>query len=98
MRAIVFSPCFDLVKGQNEMQERRKITRSRVLKGAKFFLKNSSVRDCVVRNLTTTGAGVQIANTIELPEVLDLSFDRGRTFRKCRLAWRKISSTGVEFV
>jgi hypothetical protein len=80
------------------MQERRKITRTRVLKGAKFLLKNSSVRDCVVRDLTNVGAGVEVPNTIELPEALDLTFDGGRSFRRCRLVWRKISKTGVEFV
>ena len=80
------------------MQERRKITRTRVLKGAKFLLKNSSVRDCVVRNLTNVGAGVEIPNTIDLPEALDLTFDGGRSFRRCRLAWRKLGTTGVEFV
>ena len=80
------------------MQERRKITRTRVLKDAKFLLKNSSVRDCIVRNVTSAGAGVEIPNTIDLPEALDLTFDSGRSFRTCRLAWRKISATGVEFV
>jgi hypothetical protein len=80
------------------MQERRKITRTRVLKGAKFLLGNSSVRDCVVRDLTNAGAGVEIPNTIDLPEALDLTFNSSRSFRRCRLVWRKISKTGVEFV
>jgi hypothetical protein len=80
------------------MQERRKITRMRVLKGAKFLLGNSSVRDCVVRDLTNAGAGVEVPNTIELPVGLDLTFDGDRSFRRCRLVWRKISKTGVEFV
>ncbi len=80
------------------MQERRKITRTRVLKGAKFLLKNSSVRDCVVRDLSNAGACVEVPNTIELPEELDLTFDGGRSLRRCRVVWRKISKTGVEFV
>ena len=80
------------------MQERRSVTRIRVLKGAKFLLGNSSVRDCVVRNLTNTGAGIEIPNTIELPDQLELTFDGGRSFRNCRLAWRKIGKTGVEFL
>jgi hypothetical protein len=32
------------------MQERRKTRRRRVLKGAKFVLGKSSLRDCVVRD------------------------------------------------
>ena len=77
------------------MQERRKITRTRVLKGAKLLLGKSSVRDCVVRDLTN--AGVEVPNTIDLPEVLDLTFNDGRSLRPCRLVWRKINKTGVEF-
>jgi len=80
------------------MQERRKIARTRVLKGAKFLLKNSSVRDCVVRNLNSAGAGVETPYTIDLPEALELTFDGGRSFRRCRLAWRKMSTAGVEFL
>ena len=49
------------------MQERRNSTRSRVLKGAKIILGTSSVFDCVVRNVTNSGARVQIANTVEFP-------------------------------
>jgi hypothetical protein len=79
------------------MQERRKITRTRVLKGAKFLLGNSSTRDCVVRDLTNAGAGVEVPNTIDLPETLDLTLNGGRSFRQCRVVWRKITKTGVEF-
>jgi hypothetical protein len=74
------------------MRERRKIARTRVLKGAKFLLGKSSVRD-----LTNAGAGVEVPNTIDLPEDLDLAFDGSRTSRRCRLVWRKLSKTGVEF-
>ena len=38
------------------VQERRNSTRSRVLKGAKIILGTASVIDCVVRNVTNSGA------------------------------------------
>ena len=79
------------------MQERRKITRTRVLKNAKFLLGQSSVIDCVVRDLTNAGAGVEVPSTIEMPEALDLTFNGGRSIRPCRRVWRKLSKTGVEF-
>jgi hypothetical protein len=87
-----------LFKGWDPMQERRKITRKRVLKGAQFLLGKTSSRDCVVRNLTDAGAGVDVSNTIDLPEAADLTLDGGRSSRRCRLVWRKISKTGVEFI
>ena len=52
------------------MQERRKSSWSRALKGAKLFFGSSSMIDCVVRNFTNVGARIEIPNTIELPEGL----------------------------
>ena len=80
------------------MQERRKRPRLRVLKSAKLVLRKSSVFDCVVRDLTNVGAGIEIPNTIDLPEVLEMTFDGGRSIRPCRLVWRTFSRTGVEFL
>jgi len=80
------------------VQERRNSTRSRVLKGAKIILGASSVIDCVVRNVTNSGARVQIANTVVLPEDLGLTFDGGRSVRDCRVVWRTVTETGVKFV
>jgi hypothetical protein len=80
------------------VQERRNSTRSRVLKGAKIILGTSSVIDCVVRNVTNSGARVQIANTVELPDDLALTFDGGYSIRQCRVVWRTVTETGVKFV
>jgi hypothetical protein len=80
------------------VQERRKLTRSRVLKGAKIVIGSASTIDCVVRNVTNSGARIQIANTIELPESLGLTFDGGFTVRACRVAWRSVTETGVQFL
>jgi hypothetical protein len=79
------------------VQERRKSARSRVFKGAKLFLGTSSVIDCVVRNVTNVGARIQIANTVELPDAFGLTFDAGFTIRPCRIVWRSVTETGVEF-
>jgi hypothetical protein len=79
------------------MKERRKNIRARVLKGAKLILGTSSVRDCLVRDLTDSGAGVEVPNTIELPEALNLTMNTGRVARRCRVVWRKINKTGLEF-
>ena len=80
------------------MAERRTLFRSRVLKNAKFVLGTSSVIDCMVRNLTDLGARVQISHTVDLPERLTITFDRGRTLRSCRIVWRNPTEAGLEFV
>ena len=80
------------------MQERRKSGRSRVLKGAKIVLGNTSLIDCIVRNVTNNGARLQIANTVELPDALGLTLDGGYSIRSSRVVWRTVTETGVRFV
>jgi len=79
------------------MTECRKYPRMRVLKSAKIVLGTSSVLDCVVRDLTNGGARVKISNAANLPDCVAITFDAGRTCRPCRVAWRKIDETGLQF-
>jgi PilZ domain len=79
------------------MLERRKLTRSRVFKSAKIILGTASVIDCVVRNITDRGARIEIPNAVTLPEAVDITLDGGHTFRPCRLMWRTLNETGVQF-
>jgi hypothetical protein len=79
------------------MTECRKYPRMRVLKSAKIVLGTSSVLDCVVRDLTNGGARVKIPNAANLPDGVAITFDAGRTCRPCRVAWRKIDETGLQF-
>jgi hypothetical protein len=79
------------------MAECRKCPRMRVLKRAKIVLGRSSVFDCVVRDLTNGGARVNISNTGDLPEDVAITFDGGRTCRACRIAWRTLNETGLQF-
>jgi hypothetical protein len=51
-----------------------------------------------MHDLTNVGAGIEIPNAIDLPEVLEMTFDGGRSIRPCRLVWRTFSRTGVEFL
>jgi len=46
-----------------------------VLKSAKLVLGRSAIIDCVVRNVTNSGARIQIANTVELPKDSEMTFD-----------------------
>lgn len=84
--------------GDRRNHERRGNARSHVLKGVKLILDKSSVIDCVVRNVTNTGARLHLSNTIGLPEVFDLTFDGGYSFRRCRIVWRSVTEAGVKFM
>jgi len=80
------------------MAERRKLVRSRVLKGAKFIVDASLLIDCFVRNVTVAGAQVELPRTAELPDRLTMTFDGGRTLRSCRIVWRDQNKAGLEFL
>jgi hypothetical protein len=82
-----------------DMLERRRVQRTRVLKGAKIILNDrASLFDCTVHNLTNVGASVHVPSTIGIPEVFALSFDFGRSTRGCRVIWRADDKLGVSFV
>ena len=66
------------------MSERRRYSRIRVQKAAKIVIGTYSVLDCVVRDLSSTGARIEIPDAAGLPEAVDVTFDGGHTFRPCR--------------
>jgi hypothetical protein len=58
-----------------------------------------AARQCVVRDLSTTGAKVTIDDPNTLPAKLRLAFSRdARTGRRCEVVWRRGKSVGVKFV
>ena len=78
--------------------ERRNQSRSRTLKSARILLNHhQSVIDCVVRNLSPTGACLKVETTFGIPDRFDVMFDVDKTIRTCRLAWHKDRLIGVEF-
>ncbi|AGB72265.1 MULTISPECIES: PilZ domain-containing protein [Rhizobium] len=78
--------------------EGRVATRKRTLLGAKIIFNDGhSVFDCLVRNLSDTGALIQIENPLAAPNTFDLQLSDERLMA-CAVRWRKINSMGVEFV
>jgi hypothetical protein len=80
------------------MQDKRRVQRTRALKGAKIILNNhSSVFDCTVVNLTNVGACVHVPSSVGIPNSFSLSFDRAHSSRPCRVIWRIENKLGVSF-
>jgi hypothetical protein len=58
-----------------------------------------AARQCVVEDMSSTGAKVTIDDPNMLPAKLRLGFARdGRTGRNCEVVWRRGGSVGVKFV
>ena len=78
--------------------EQRRQTRARTLKSARIlFNDHRSVIDCTVRNLSPTGACLNVASAIGIPERFDVMFDADQSVRPCRMVWHKEKQVGVEF-
>ena len=78
-------------------EERRTVVRNRVIKGAQITFKDGGgAIDCLVRNLSDSGACLKVASPIGIPDTFDLVFDM-MPVRHCRVAWRKAHQIGVEF-
>jgi hypothetical protein len=58
-----------------------------------------AARQCVVQNMSSTGAKITIDDPNMLPAKLRLAFTRdARTGRPCEVVWRRGKSVGVKFV
>jgi hypothetical protein len=79
------------------MAERRRFPRTKVYKAAKLLVGGRPMGSCVVRDVSSHGACLQMQSVAGVPNEFDLSFDTGRTFRNCRVAWRTPTNVGVFF-
>jgi hypothetical protein len=80
------------------MAEHRRASRQRALKGAQILLnQGASVIDCIVRDVSSTGARLKVASQLGIPEQFTLVVGLDDTRRQCRIAWRRADDIGVEF-
>ena len=79
------------------MDDQRDMTLRRVLKPAKIAFGRAGIIDCTVRNISESGACLQVASPLGIPETFNLLLDAGQTTRSCHILWRKEHQIGVEF-
>jgi hypothetical protein len=78
--------------------EQRQAGRRRTLKGARIvFNRGRSVINCVVRNLSSTGALLRVDSPVGIPDEFVLTLDDGPS-SVCHVARRTGNEIGVEFV
>lgn len=79
--------------------ERRHTTRRRMLKPGRIVSLNKFFTfDCVIRNLSSTGALLVVASATEIPNEFDLAPGSHDRLIRCRVAWRDTKRLGVEFL
>lgn len=81
------------------MSDNRRETRQRTfLKGRIIFNNGASSMDCLVRDMSATGARLALTETATLPEQFELYIpQKERTYRSS-LRWRRSDGIGIAFV
>lgn len=80
-----------------EGANRRVSRRNRTLKKATIsFNGGYSAFDCVVRNLSESGAMLQVSS-LGIPSHFELKMDAASARRSCTVRWRTESAIGVSF-
>jgi hypothetical protein len=79
--------------------ERRASSRQRRLHGGKIVFNNgSSSIDCIVRDLSSSGARLDVASPMGIPEWFDLRINRNGACYAAKVAWRSAHQIGVMFL
>lgn len=75
--------------------DNRSALRHKVLKAATISFGGGAI-SCTVRNLSDSGASLEVASPIGIPDSVVLELEGGG--RRCRVVWRKEKRIGVRFV
>lgn len=78
------------------MVESRRAPRHYVLKAATITFGGGAV-DCLLRNLSTSGAALEVANSAGIPQRFILVVPGDGLRLPCRAVWRKERRIGVAF-
>jgi hypothetical protein len=78
------------------MIEKRKTPRHRVLKGATITFEGNGL-DCTVRNLSASGAAIEVAIPVRVPPSFMLMIQSDRLIRRCHPVWRNDRRIGIAF-
>jgi PilZ domain len=78
------------------MEQKRAALRQRVLKSGTIEFNGGTI-DCTVRNVSETGAALEVASPVGIPSEFNLLISGTRGSRPCQVMWRKENRIGVAF-
>jgi hypothetical protein len=79
------------------VDEHRAAPRRRLLKSGKITFGGGATIDCTVRNLSETGAALEVISPVGIPEKFTLVIGTDHIHVPCRVVWRKETRIGVHF-
>jgi hypothetical protein len=78
------------------MVEKRVAARNHVMKAGTIEFGGGAI-DCTIRNLTNTGAALDVASQVGIPEKFTLVLPGDGLHFPCRIVWRRERRIGVAF-
>ena len=78
-------------------EQRQGIRKRTFLKGRIIFNKGASSMDCLIRDMSETGARLELSETSTLPEVFDLYIAQKDETVRATLRWRRDGAVGIVF-
>jgi hypothetical protein len=78
------------------MDEHRIAPRHRILKAGTIEFGGGAI-DCTVKNLSNTGAALEVVTPLFIPDRFTLFVQSDHIKRPCHIVWRKEKRIGIEF-
>lgn len=91
-------PAHSEPNGSGIKVDARRAPRPRTLKGGRIVFKDGLFNyECVVRNLSTSGACLSLSNSDGVPNRFELHLDDRSPIQICEMVWRTQTKMGVSF-
>jgi hypothetical protein len=79
--------------------DRRRATRQKsFLRGCLYFNNRRSALDCLIRDISASGARLIFSDTVTIPDVVDLYIPQKEQTLRSQVHWRHGDEVGVAFV
>ncbi len=85
------------LQAMSETDEKRIAPRHRVLKQGRLAFDGGGAVDCMVRNMSDTGARVEVVSPVGLPGAFTLVIPSDRFTRRCHAVWSHDKRIGIAF-
>ncbi|CAL78693.1 conserved hypothetical protein [Bradyrhizobium sp. ORS 278] len=81
----------------SETTDKRIAPRHRVLKQGRLAFDSGGVVDCTVRNMSETGARLEVVSPLGVPKSFTLMIPADKFTRRCHQVWSHDKRIGVAF-
>ncbi len=81
------------------MRDRRSSTRQKsFLQGRIYYNNRRSSVDCLVRDISDTGAKLVFSSAVTIPDVVEIYLSNKEEVRRARVQWRRGDEVGIDFI